>query len=230
MKNVVLFTTYASIIVQLLTGVFDIHALTLQMPPEHRILTPILNIEFFVQIIELGFYFWFVATAVQLKSMAAVRYFDWVITTPTMLFTTIVFMKYKEYLEHHENNKAKDMTVTGFITENRKNIVTIVMCNLAMIALGYMGEVGIIPRMAAFVAGFVAFALSFSVIYHEYAAKSLHGRGLFIFLLGVWSAYGLAFLLDPAAKNITINFLDIVAKNFFGLYLVYVMYKVKGIL
>lgn len=228
--NAVLLTTYISIVVQLVTGIVDIHALTLPLPAEHAILKPILNIEFIVQIIELCFYIWFVATRIAVTSMAAARYFDWIFTTPVMLFTTIVFLRYKEYIENKDTTSLKALTVAKFLRENEANILTIFAANLGMLVFGYLGEIGVISRATAFGAGFVAFAVSFSVIYNEYARKSQQGKHLFVFLLGIWSLYGFAFLLDPAAKNITFNFLDIIAKNFFGLYLVYVIYKVKGII
>jgi bacteriorhodopsin len=225
--NTVLLTTYISIFVQLITGIIDIHALTLPLPPEHAILNPILKIEFIVQTVELAFYIWFVLSHIAVSSMAAARYFDWIFTTPVMLFTTIVFLKYKEHIEKKDPNH---ITVQQFIRDNRSNITIIFLANLTMLIFGYLGEIGIISRPFAFGAGFVGFAVSFSVIYNEYARKSQQGKRLFVFLLGIWSLYGFAFLLDPAAKNITFNFLDIVAKNFFGLYLVYVIYKVKGML
>lgn len=228
--NIVLLSTYISIIVQLVTGIVDLHALLLPLPPEHAILNPILNIEFIVQIIELCFYAWFIASRINVISMAATRYFDWVFTTPAMLFTTVVFFKYKEYIERNSKEELISLTLRKFISENMANIVAIFLCNLAMIISGYLGEVGVIPRTTAFVFGFAAFALSFTIIFKEYASKSQHGKRLFIFLLGVWSLYGFAFLLDPPAKNVAFNFLDIVAKNFFGLYLVYVIYKIKGMI
>ena len=44
-------------------------------------------------------------------------------------------------------------------------------------------------------------------------------RYLFMILTTVWSFYGVVFLFPAAYKNIAFNFLDIIAKNFFGLFL-----------
>ena len=42
----------------------------------------------------------------------------------------------------------------------------------------------------------------------------------------VWAAYGVVFLFPAVYKNIAFNFLDIIAKNFFGLFL---FYKIRTI-
>ena len=49
---------------------------------------------------------------------------------------------------------------------------------------------------------------------------------LFKFLLGIWSLYGVAALLPVLAKNISYNVLDIIAKNFYGLF---IYYKIKQV-
>lgn len=228
MTNIVVATTYASIVVQLLTGFVDIHALAKPVPREHHILKPMLLIEVIVQCIELVFYMWFIVSAVRVGNMAAVRYYDWIITTPTMLFTTILFMKYKEYIEADKTEELRRIEVSGFVRENIRNIIIIFLANAVMIVMGYLGEVNVIPKIAAFAGGFVGFAVSFYVIYREYAAKSLKGRQLYAFLLIVWSLYGLVYLLNPVPKNVMLNILDLVAKNFFGLYLVYVITTVAS--
>jgi len=223
--NIVILTTYISVIVQLITGLADVHALTLSMPTGHNVLKEILSIEFVIQLVELLFYVWFIVSAVKTKYMASIRYFDWVITTPTMLLTTIVFMKYTETLQ---NNKKEDFSVGQFIHANKSNVISIFMCNLVMLVFGYLGETQCIPKTVAVIGGFLAFAGSFYVVYNEYARKSDHGKKLYVFLLIVWSLYGFAFMLNAVGKNVAYNFLDIIAKNFFGLYLVYVIYRVKG--
>lgn len=228
MTNIVEATTYASIIVQLLTGIIDIRALFIPVPEDHRILKPMLFIEIVVQCIELAFYLWFVASATQVGSMAAVRYFDWVVTTPAMLFTTILFMKYKEYIELDKTDELRRINVTGFVRENIKNIVIIFLANAAMLVFGYLGERNVISKAAAVAGGFAGFSVSFYVIYRDYATKSLKGRQLYVFLFVVWSLYGLVYMLGPVPKNVGLNMLDLVAKNFFGLYLVYVITSVAS--
>jgi bacteriorhodopsin len=150
--------------------------------------------------------------------MASIRYFDWAITTPTMLLTTIIYFKYEEYLE---NNEEKALRFVDFLQDNVQNIIIIVVCNFLMLLFGYLGEIGLIDMTSSIVLGFAFFAYSFYVIYRNYAIKSKRSLNLFYFILSVWSLYGVAAIFSPHHKNNTFNILDIFAKNFFGLYLYY---------
>lgn len=222
----VLQTTYVSIAAQVLIGALDLTALTFDIPKEHQILKSILLLETVVQIVELCFYVYFVLRF-NLEKMAATRYFDWVITTPTMLFTTIVFMEYHALLE--SNSPTADLTIHGFIADHKNDIATISAANFLMLLSGYLAEINVIPRPAAAIIGFAFLATSFSTIYHNYARRSKTGTNLFVFLAVIWSLYGFAFLLPTSPKNIAYNFLDVIAKNFFGLYLFFAVSKAAGI-
>ena len=46
-------------------------------------------------------------------------------------------------------------------------------------------------------------------------------------MVSVWSLYGVAALMPADIKNISYNLLDIVAKNFYGLYLYYKILQVS---
>ena len=63
--------------------------------------------------------------------------------------------------------------------------------------------------------------LSFYLIYDNYAKHTEIGKNLFIFLVSVWSLYAVAALLGVSAKNTMYNLLDIVSKNFYGLFIYY---------
>jgi hypothetical protein len=41
----------------------------------------------------------------------------------------------------------------------------------------------------------------------------------------IWALYGVAFLLPSIPKNIGYTILDILAKNFFGIFLAYAIYS-----
>jgi len=72
------------------------------------------------------------------------------------------------------------------------------------------------------VLGFIAMGVSFYIIYDKFAINlKSKDKLLFYLLISFWSLYGIAFLFPTAPKNISYNFLDIIAKNFFGLYLYY---------
>jgi hypothetical protein len=214
------FTTNLSILVQIITGLVSFNGIFLELPEKHKILNEILALETFVQLIELFFYVYFLrALAVKyVHKMASIRYFDWAITTPTMLLTTIIYFKYEEYLE---NNEEKALRFVDFLQDNVQNIIIIVVCNFLMLLFGYLGEIGLIDMTSSIVLGFAFFAYSFYVIYRNYAIKSKRSLNLFYFILSVWSLYGVAAIFSPHHKNNTFNILDIFAKNFFGLYLYY---------
>ena len=213
-------TTNLSIIVQIITGLVSFNGIFLELPDKHKILNEILALETSVQVIELFFYVYFLrALAVKyVHKMGSIRYFDWAITTPTMLLATIAYFKYEEYLE---KNEEKVLTFGDFLKDNTQNIVIIFVCNFLMLLFGYLGEIGLIDMTLSIVLGFIFFAYTFYVIYRDYAIKSKKSLNVFYFILAVWSLYGVAAIFSHHHKNNTFNILDIFAKNFFGLYLYY---------
>jgi len=50
---------------------------------------------------------------------------------------------------------------------------------------------------------------------------------LFLFVFIVWSIYGVAAMMPTPYKNISYNILDIIAKNFYGLYIYYKILQYK---
>lgn len=216
-------STELSILVQLVTCLISFNGLYLKLPLQHKILSDILTLETIVQVIELFFYIFFLRSLSlnSIDSMATVRYFDWFITTPTMLLTTIIYFKYEEYLHKNPNINYKVFTLWDFVKENKKNIIKIFICNFLMLLFGYLGETGRINMQISLTFGFIFFGISFHTIYNEYAVYSETGKNMFNFIFSIWSLYGVAALFDPITKNHMFNTLDIFAKNFFGLYLYY---------
>ncbi len=214
------FTTDLSIFIQILTGIVSMQGIFIKLSDKHSILNEVLAAETLVQVIELFFYGYFLKsmTMTSLPQMASIRYFDWVITTPAMLLTTIVYFKYEEYME---KNKSNILHFTDFLKENSQNIITIVVCNFLMLLFGYLGETGAIDMMSSIILGFIFFAYTFYTIYTKYAVKSQQAMKVFNFIFSIWTMYGIAAILSPYQKNIMFNILDIFAKNFFGLYLYY---------
>jgi bacteriorhodopsin len=226
MDSNVTFSTNLSIIVQFLTGVIAFIGLFISLAPEDIILLDILKIELVVQVIEFSFYIFVLqGMAETAAGMAAARYFDWFITTPTMLFTIIVYFKYEEYKQNNDKNKLrKPLNIIDFIKENETNIKHIFVFNLLMLLFGYLGETGVISFEAGAVFGFFAFILAFENIYLNYAANSTIGKNLYLILFALWAMYGVAYLFPIVAKNNTFNILDLFAKNFFGVFL---YFKIK---
>lgn len=215
MIELVKLTTYLSIFIQLVTGFFGLLGLTYKLPPPHNILTGALTIEIIVQAIEFLFYIGLIVYF-NLRSMATIRYYDWFITTPTMLFTTALVYY---YLYKVEQNKEKEISLRQFVKDHQKSLAIILLANFMMLLFGYLGETQVINSYTAFAFGFVFLAIAFYTLYQDFAKHLKEQRYLFIILTAVWSMYGVVFLFPAAYKNIVFNFLDIVAKNFFGIFL-----------
>lgn len=207
-------TIYISLIMQLVTTVISLDGLNYKLEERDFILREILILEAFVQFVEAFFYIWVILALKDLKIMTSRRYIDWFITTPTMLVSTIVFF---EYL----NNKSRTIHLVDFLKENKQDVLKIVSYNFMMLLFGLLGELKIIDNKVAVTIGFMFFYLTFKLIYDKYANKTQEGMKLFTFLVIVWSLYGVAALMPLKAKNISYNMLDIVSKNFYGLFIYY---------
>lgn len=211
-------STDLSIVVQVLTGIVSFNGIFLQLPETHAVLIDILEMETIVQVVELTFYVVALRSlAAKTNGMAAMRYFDWFITTPTMLLTTAVYFKYEET----HSKGGEPLRFREFVKTNRTSLMYIAVCNFFMLLFGYFGETGKVSKSVSVTVGSVFFVIAFHTLYTEFAIGSATAKKLFFVMCLVWSLYGLAFTLPDTQKNNMFNILDIFAKNFFGLYLFY---------
>ena len=97
-----------------------------------------------------------------------------------------------------------------------------------MLLFGYLGETHKLNKNKAVFFGFIPFFISFYTIYDNYAKHSELGNKVFKFLISIRSLYGIAALLDIKTKNICYNLLDIVSKNFYGLFIYYYIRYING--
>ena len=220
MKLTVTNTINFSLYVQIITGILTLYGLFINIPEKDKILIVVLGLETLVQFIEIVFYIWIAYASVKLTKMTSRRYIDWMITTPTMLISTILFLKYQEKKEEEKLEK-EPIIFWDFLKNNKNPMILIVLYNFLMLVFGYIGEVNIISKYLSTPIGFYFFYKSFKIIYDDFAKKSELGKKLFTFLLSVWSLYGVAALMPINEKNISYNLLDIVSKNFYGLFLFY---------
>lgn len=219
--NAVRYTGIFSLIVQIITAIIDIYVLTLAIPASFALLRELLIMEVSVQGIEFSFYVWMVAKFSSIKNITPFRYYDWVITTPTMLIT---FMFYLMFLRDQE----KGVKSESFFTEIKNHwqlILKVTSLNWLMLLAGYLGEKEIFSYLATTVVGFIPFFLMFYLIYKNFATQSSLGQKIFWYFSGIWAIYGIAALLSYKVKNSMYNILDLFAKNFFGIFLAYVLYK-----
>ena len=220
-------TIWFSLLIQLITGIIPLHTLFININEKHNILKDILILETVVQFIEMLFYIWIAFAVLNIKKMASRRYIDWVITTPAMLLSTIMFMNYQG---KKEKNKLDEEPVKTkqFLTDNKDNIVKIFLYNLVMLTFGYLGEQNILSKFISIPIGFVFFFKTFELIYNNYAIHSNLGVKLFYFMFIVWSLYGVAATFKPNEKNVSYNVLDIISKNFYGLFIYFQILQIAS--
>ena len=94
-----------------------------------------------------------------------------------------------------------------------------------MLFFGFIGELGYLNPYISTTLGFIPFALNFKYIKDTFLPSSEDKikNALFYWFLVFWSLYGLFAVMNYTIKNIGYNILDIFAKNFFGLFLAYII-------
>jgi len=210
-------TVYFSIIIQIISTVITWEGLFKNLKSSDVVLKEILSIENIVQIIEFTFYLYIASYNTDISKMGTLRYLDWFVTTPTMLFTTIVYMEY-----NNVKNGGEILDVKKFISLNKIKMYKIFVNNFFMLVCGLLVEMNIINMYLGISVGFYFFYQTFKII-HTYTKNNVINDRLYAFLVIVWGLYGFAAMLSNKNKNISYNLLDLVAKNFYGLYIYFLI-------
>jgi hypothetical protein len=213
-------TLVISIIVQIITGIIDIAAVFVKVPTIYSIIRQLLILELVVQFLEGSFYFWLAYNFTKVLNVTPKRYIDWAITTPTMLIT---LMLYLIYLNKKVENKTNELDFFTILKDDSTIIIPVVLLNWLMLLFGYLGEIGIIPILLGVFLGFIPFLIYYYIIYVNYVTQNTSGYLLFWYFFFFWSLYGFAAVLPYYVKNSLYNILDIFAKNFFGVFLSYII-------
>jgi hypothetical protein len=219
-KNIFLLTLLISIIVQFITFIIEIFSLFIKVPTTFNLIKQLLIIEVIVQIIEGFFYIWLALNLNKIIDITPKRYIDWSITTPTMLITLIFYLI---YLSNKENNSGTNLDIFTLFNENSNTILIILVLNWVMLIFGYLGEINIIPTIVGIILGFIPFLIYYYIIYSEYAYKTSKGKYIFLYFFIFWSLYGIVAILPYYIKNSFYNILDLFSKNFFGIFLSYLI-------
>ena len=217
-------TLVISIVVQIITGVIEIGSLFIKVPTAYLLIRQLLILEVIVQIIEGSFYFWLAYNFTKIINVTPKRYIDWAITTPTMLITLVLYLIYLNKRTKDETNKLDFFTL---LKDNSDIIIPVVLLNWLMLLFGYLGEMKIIPVLLGVFLGFIPFLIYYYMIYVNYVTKNTNGYLLFWYFFVFWSLYGVVAVLPYYIKNSFYNILDLFAKNFFGLFLSYIIYFEK---
>lgn len=221
MKNISVYSSLVlSVSVQIITGILDLSVLLLKVPSKIYIIKQLLFWEVIVQVIEGAFYLYWLYDFKNITNITPKRYIDWFITTPTMLITLICYLI---FLQNRDISHQLDFFV--LIQENFDSIFQILSLNWLMLLFGYLSEVKLIPTTAGVLLGFIPFLIYYYIIYTKYAVHSKDGINIFLYFFFFWSLYGVAAFFSYNIKNVFYNILDLFAKNFFSVFLAYVILR-----
>jgi bacteriorhodopsin len=207
-----------SLIIQLVVGIVGFFAINVEVSTKEELLKDLLKVELFVQIIEFIFYVWLIYyLSGASQNITPFRYLDWAITTPTMLITLSAFL-------NHDGNTTSRLS--DFLSDNTRSVIKIVLLNALMLVCGLLGEFGYLSQYISTGLGFIPFALNFKNIKDSFLPSSddFFKNAVFYWFVFFWGLYGVFAAMSYTIKNTGYNILDIFAKNFFGLFLAYVIW------
>lgn len=209
-------STYLSIIVQVITGIINLWGLHINVDDNKKIFKDLLNVELFIQNIELVFYIWMANNLNIIQNITPYRYLDWIITTPTMLITLMAFL-----------DKDNNNNLYNYIQKNKYFIIKIIVLNLIMLLFGLAGELKYLDYDLAIILGFIPFIYYFKLIHDKYIIEKTSSENVntYWFYFIIWSLYGIVAFLSYEYKNSAYNIIDLFSKNFFSVFLVYLLWK-----
>jgi bacteriorhodopsin len=211
-------------VVQVVTGIIELLALFVKTAPGMALIKQLLGLEIAVQAVEGAFYVWLYNNIHTVKNITPKRYADWALTTPTMLITLIAYLIYL-----NDFGDRKSLSLLQILRENAVPIAQIVGLNWLMLLFGYLGEVSVIPLVAGVAIGFLPLIAYFYIIYERFIVNANNPDNtntsvkIYAYFLVFWSLYGIVAVLPYALKNTIYNVLDLFSKNFFGLFLSYLI-------
>jgi bacteriorhodopsin len=215
-----LFSFYLTYVLLLTTATITfIEALRTKIPAVQHIM----NLETCISLIACYFYSVFnmkineyeETKDIDWNELTQIRYIDWAITTPLMLLVLAIVLSF--------NSK----TIIKL-----KWFAAIIFFNYIMLYTGYLGETGNLERMVADITGFIAFFITFGIIFVQYVLPrfNLDNYLLFGIYLFVWGAYGIAYNFTEINKNIFMNYLDLTSKCLIGIGLwIYYTKIIRGV-
>ena len=216
-RQLVNYTLTLSLFIQIIIIMFTSIGLFVQVNAKDYIIKQIFILEYIVQIVEAIMYVWLSFSVINSSTMVQRRYIDWFITTPIMLLTTIIYMKYNTVV------KTASLTVSKIIVDEQNNLFTILSYNALMLLCGLIAEIYSNYSKILIPLGFYFFYKLFYTIYDRFVLNNIINIRLFIFITIIWSLYGVAAMMTTHVKNICYNILDIISKNFYEIYIFWIM-------
>jgi len=197
------FSFYLTYVLLLTTGTITfIEALRTKIPMVQHIM----NLETCISVVAGYFYSVFHEKVKKMKEidwkeMTRLRYVDWAITTPIMLLVLSLVLSF------NTNTKIKLHWYA----------LTVVF-NYLMLYFGYLGETGKLEKVTASILGFIAFFLTYGLIFLNYLSKYNRDNSIIFSMFAiVWSMYGVVYHFEEEKKNVAYNYLDLTSKCFVGI-------------
>ena len=209
-------TLIFSIIIQVITGIIGIGAIFIKAPAQFTFLKQMMMLELIVQFIEGSFYIYWFYHFNSISNITPSRYLDWAITTPTMLVNLLFYLRYL--------SSTEPLDFFTVLNQEWNTVLIILVLNWLMLLFGYLGETSRIPVNVGVALGFIPFFFYYYLIY-SYAFLSTEGLSVYYYFLFFWTLYGVVAVLPYTFKNMCYNILDLFSKNFFGLFLTYLLIK-----
>ncbi|OUU50592.1 MAG: hypothetical protein CBC12_05215 [Candidatus Puniceispirillum sp. TMED52] len=210
-RNLVQKTASASLAVQFLAGITTIATFFIPGPTNYEYTNDvklIVGIEGASQVVE--FIYYFVAVMFFKGDISTwTRYIDWYISTPVMLLSTAMFFVHR----------ARGDILSVLDIQNSPHMFTAFALNALMLSFGLAMELNTIPRVIGVGFGTLAFTASFSFVGRYVDDTDSMSYILFWCIFGVWLMYGAAATFPYIPRNVMYNLLDIVSKNFYGVFL-----------
>jgi len=152
------------------------------------------------------------------------RYIDWFVSTPVMLLSTMAFFVYLK-----DDDASTGVIAELFAADRVAYTLAVLGFNALMLVFGLLHTFAYRP-LSSLAAGMVSFVAAFATLLVGYVrGTDATGVSLFLFVYVVWGAYGVAATLDERRKNVAYNALDIVSKNFYGVFIfIYSVAVVQG--
>ena len=219
------YTSYVfSIVVQLILLVVLAYNVDMPVSPELAVLREAFRFEYYVSIIEFLGYLLIGYMLFQKKSVTVYRYADWFITTSILLISLSYVFLYRLY---KEKDKTKKLTNKYIFTEYRPVLQSLFLSNFFMLLFGFLGEMKKIPYWIGYILGMICFIITFTTLSNNFVKENKANDDLFTIFMLIWLFYGFAYLMPYKSKNMFYNLLDLVSKNMFGLYILYIIQQEK---
>ena len=202
MSRIVYHSAVTSLTVQAVVGFAT--AASFFLPKVTPELQTILILELSSQLVE--FVWYLVVVCRDREILTWTRYIDWVVSTPVMLVSTALFLRMRD-------EREGSVFAEGALW-------SCLILNWLMLAFGFLMETSSnFPRVAGLAFGGAAFVGSYTMLARLVDVHDALSVWLFACMYAVWALYGVAAALPDVPKNVSYNALDVVSKNFYGVFL-----------